>query len=162
MKEPVAPTAPTRPGLAARFDDTQAMNDIHALVTALDGLTDGEVAASVGEIVARTGRPLVRARMITAEVTEDRHGMPAALVDTDGTVVAVGQDPGGPGVLVQVTTRDAAESAGLVVAIDGLIITGRSPGPMDDGRARPGRPCGPEQGKAHESPADREREGDLP
>ena len=148
MKETLAPVSLIRPGPAARYDDTQAMNDIHALVTGLEGLTDGEIAASVGAIVARTGRPLVRARMITAEVTEDRRGMPTALVDTDGAVVAVSQDPDGPGVLVQVTTRDAAESAGLVVTIDGLIITGTSPGPVADGRARPGRSRRPEAGKA--------------
>ena len=162
MEEALAPVALIRPGSAARYDDTQAMNDIHALVTGLEGLTDGETAASVGEIVARTGRPPVRARMITASVTEDRHGMPAALVDTDGAVVAVSQDPDGPGVRVQVTTRDAAESAGLVVTIDELITTGTSPGPVADGRARPGRSRRPEAGKAHESPADPERSGDLP
>jgi len=162
MKETVAPAALIRPGPAARYDDTQAMNDIHALITAMEALTDGEVAASVGEIVARTGRPLAPARMITAEVTEDRHGMPTALVDADGAVVAVGQDPGGPGVLVQVTTRDAAESAGLVVAIDGLIITGRSPGPAADRRAPACRSRRGEAGRAHKSPAEPEGEGDLP
>ena len=162
MKESLAPAALIRPGPAARYDDTQAMNDIHALITAMEALTDGEVAASVGEIVARTGRPLAPARMITAEVTGDRHGMPAALVDTDGTVVAVGQDPGGPGVLVQVTNLDAAESAGLVVAIDGLIITGRSPGPAAGRQARACRSRRGEAGRARESPSGPEREGDLP
>jgi hypothetical protein len=160
MTDTVAPVVPIRPGLAARYGDTQAMNDIHALVTALAGLTDGEVAASVREIVARTGRPLARARMITAEVTEDRHGIPAALVDADGTVVAVGQDPDGPGVLVQVATHDEAESAGLVVTIDGRVITGRSPGPVADGRVRPVPRT--EAGKASELPGEPEREGDLP
>ena len=110
MKETLAPVALIRPGPGPRYNDTQAMNDIHALLTGLEGLTDSEVAASVGEIVARTGRPLVRARMTTAEVTLDRHGMPTALVATVGTVVVFRQDPDGPGVLVQVPTRDAAES----------------------------------------------------
>ena len=129
------------------------MNDIHALLTGPGGLTAGEVAASVAEIGARTRRPLARTRMITAEVTEDRHGMPAAQVNTDGTVVAVRQH--GPGLLIQVTTRDAAEAAVLVVTVDGR-IAGRSPGPVAD-RARPGRPRRPGTGKANGLPASQER-----
>jgi hypothetical protein len=144
MEETLALVALIRPGLVARYGDTQAMNEIHALVTGLEWLTGDEVAASVAEIVARTGRPLVRARMITAEVTEDRHGMPTGLVDADGTVVVVSQDPDGPDVLVQDTTSDAAESAGLVLTSDGLIITDRSTGPAADGRAA--RPVAPARG----------------
>jgi N-acetylglucosamine kinase-like BadF-type ATPase len=110
---------PIRPGLAARYGETQAVNDIHALLTAPGRLTSDEIAAAVSEIIARTGRSLTRARMILAELIEDSHGMPVARVDADGTVAVVSQNPNGPGVLIQVTTGDAAESAGLVITVDG-------------------------------------------
>jgi len=119
MTDTVAPVVPIRPGLAARYGDTQAMNDIHALLTGSTAFTGDEAAACVAEIVARTGRRLDPARTITAEVSEDGHGIPAARVDADGTVILAGQDPGGPGVLIQVTTRDPAEAAGLVITVDG-------------------------------------------
>jgi hypothetical protein len=141
VSDTLAPVVPIRPGLAARYGDTQAMNDIHALLTGAALLTADEAAACVAEIVARTGRCLDRARAVTAEVTGDRHGMPVARVDADGTVVLVGQDPDGPGALIQVTTRDPAEAAGLVITVDGL-VAGLSPvRPAGTGRARkPPRP----------------------
>ena len=64
--------------------------------------------------------------MITAEVAEDGHGLPTARVNADGTVVLVGQDPDGPGALVQVTTRDTAGRDAQVITVDGA-VAGRSP-----------------------------------
>jgi len=125
MNETLAMAQPGRREPAAGYDDTQAMNDVHALVTGLAEISDNQVASSVREIVARTGRPLYRARMITAAMTEDRHGMPAAEVDADGIVISVGQDPDGPGALVQIMTGDAAERSALVVVIDGRPVTSR-------------------------------------
>ena len=113
---------PIRPGRTAGYDEIQAVNDIHALLTAPGRLTPDEVAAAVSDIIARTGRSLTRARMILAEVTENSHGMPVARVDAEGTVAVVSQDPDGPGVLIRVTTSDAAESAGLVITVDGRLV----------------------------------------
>jgi hypothetical protein len=110
MKETLAPVVPIRAGLAARYGDAQAMNDIHALLTGTTPLTADEAAAYVTEIVARTGRRLDRARTTTAQVTPGRRGMPVARVDADGTVFLVGQDPDGSGVLLKVTTRAPAEA----------------------------------------------------
>jgi hypothetical protein len=136
---------PVRQGPAARYGDTQAVNDIHALLTAPGGLTSEEVTAAVADIIARTGRSLARARMILAEVAEDTYGMPVARVDADGTVVLVSQDPDGPGVLIQVATGDAAEAAGLVITIDGRPVS-RSPARARASRPKPAR---------HPSAADR-------
>jgi hypothetical protein len=119
MTDTLAPAVPIRVDLAARYGDTQAMNDIHALLTGSAALTGDEAAACVAEIVARTGRRLDPARTITADVSEDEHGMAAARVDADGTIVLVSQDPDGPGVLIQVTTRDPAEAVALVITVDG-------------------------------------------
>jgi hypothetical protein len=150
---------PIRPGLTARYGDTQAMNDIHALLTGATLLAGDEAAACVAEIVARTGRRLDPARAITAEVTSDRHGTPVARVDADGTIILVGQDPDGPGALIQVTTRDPAEAAGLVITVDGR-VTGRSPvHPVRPGSPRraPRRPVADPDGALPGGP---DREGD--
>jgi hypothetical protein len=135
MSDTLAPAVPIRPGLVARYGDTQAINDIHALLTGAVRLTGDEAAACVAEIVARTGRRLDPARAVTAEVTSDKHGTPVARAGADGTIVPAGQDPDGPGTLVRVTTRDQAEAAGLVITVDGR-PAGRSPvGPAGPGRA---------------------------
>jgi hypothetical protein len=55
MSDSPAPVVPIRLGLAARYGDTQAMNDVCALLTGPAGLIADEVAASVAQIVARTG-----------------------------------------------------------------------------------------------------------
>jgi hypothetical protein len=48
------------------------------------------------------------ARAITADIAGNGCGMPAARADADGVVILAGQNPDGPGALIQVTTRDAA------------------------------------------------------
>jgi len=156
MSDTVAPVMPIRPGLASWCGDTQAMNDIHAVLTAASRLAPDEAAACIAEIVARTGRRLDPARAITAEVTSDRHGMPIAWIDADGTVVLAGQDPDGAGVLIQVTTRDAAEAAALVITIDGRSsVSAVRPG-------HPGQaPLRPVPGRDEALPSELDGEGSL-
>jgi hypothetical protein len=132
MSDTLAPVVPIRPGLTASYGDTRAIGDIHAVLTGAACLSGDETAACVAEIIARTGRRLEPVREITAEVTWDGPGMPVARVDADGTVVLVSQDPGGPGGLIQVTTRNPAEAAGLVITVDGR--------PAVHSPARPARP----------------------
>jgi hypothetical protein len=160
MSDTLAPVVPIRPGLTARYGDTQAMNDIHALLTGAVRLTGDEAAACVAEIVARILRRLDPARTVTAEMTSDRHGTPVARVDANGTIVLVGQDPDGPGALVQVSTRDPAEAAGLVITVDGRPVD-RSPvrpaGPGRTGRT-PHRTVTGHDGRLPGAP---DGEGDL-
>lgn len=164
MSDTLAPVVPIRPGLAARYGDAQAMNDIHALLTGATPLTADEVAACVAEIVARTGRRLDRARTITAEVTRGRRGMPVARVDADGTVVLVGQDPDGSGVLLQVTTRAPAEAAGLVIAVDGRVVSHSPVRPTGPGRRTRRRraPRQPVTGHDRQPYGDPDDEGESP
>ncbi len=97
------------------------MNDIHALLTSQDGPHGDEVPALVAEIAARTRRSLARAQVITAKVVQGAYGLPVALVDADGTAVSVGQQIGGAGVLIQVTTNNADEAGRLIVSVNGLV-----------------------------------------
>jgi hypothetical protein len=135
MSDTIPPAAPAHAGVSARYGDAKALNDIHALLTRLGALAAEKVTASVAGIVARTGRPLTRFRMITAEVTEDWHGLPVARAGTDGTRIRVSQDPNGTGILIQALTRDPAEASALVITVNGKPAVC----PPDLARAEPGR-----------------------
>ena len=62
---------------------------------------------------------MVRGRDIDARVTESPIGWPVAHVDAEDTTVTVRQDPAGAGLLVEITTRTAAERDALTVTLDG-------------------------------------------
>src|SRR6266487_3106437 len=102
-----------RPG----YTDAAALNDIHALLTtSLD--TSQELLGDVAAIVARTGRPMVACRDIDATTTETPTGWPIAHVGAGDTTVTVRQDPAGPGLLIEITTRTPAERDHLTVTLD--------------------------------------------
>jgi hypothetical protein len=119
------PVTPIRPGLAARYRDAQAMNDICALLAAAEQLPAGETNASVPEIVDRCGRRATRPRVITAQVTGEDHVQPVAPVHADGITVLAARDPDRSGVLIQVTTRDPGEATALAVTVDGQPVSHR-------------------------------------
>ncbi len=105
-----------RPG-PSPLSDTAALNDIHALLTTSGDPPD--LLGDVARIVARTGRPMVRGRDIDARLTESPDGWPVARVDAEDTAVTVRQDPAGAGLLIEITTRTAAERDALTVTLDG-------------------------------------------
>lgn len=114
----VVPLRPrTRPG----YTDTAALNDIHALLTT-STTADRELLADVAAILVGAGRPMVPARHIEADVTESPIGWPIARVNAGDTTVTVRQDPAGPGLLVEITTRTPAEADQLVVSLDGRCL----------------------------------------
>jgi hypothetical protein len=158
MTDKRASVTPIRPDSKSSYGDTDAMNDIQALITSQDVPNADEVAALVTEIVARTGRPLARARVITAEVSCDRYGMPVALVEAGGTTVSAGQDPHGPGVLIEVTASGPGEADALVVSVNGRVQR-LSPCPAPVSRA--GTPASRET-PGLTAPARRGRDGDAP
>ena len=110
-------------GRATPYDETLALNDIHAVLTS-PGLAEGigEAVQAIAEILARTGRSPYPSRMITATVEDGPHGMPLASVDSEGTIVTVAQDPNGPGIRIDVTPRDPADEAALVIAVGDKVI----------------------------------------
>jgi hypothetical protein len=105
-----------RPGRG--YSDTAALNDIHAVLTrAID--PGAEALADIGQILARTGRPMIPARDIEVSVTESALGWPVACADAGDTVVWVRQDPASAGLLIEICTKTAAEAGALTVALDG-------------------------------------------
>ena len=142
MTETTAPASGSAPDETKPYDDTLAINDIHAVLTS-PGLTGAaeDALRAIGDIIARTGRSPYPSRIIIATVEDSPHGVPVACVDSEGTVVNVGQDPNGPGIRIDVSPRDPAEEAALVIVVGGRVIlracraSFRSVPPRDGGQS---------------------------
>jgi hypothetical protein len=108
---------PLRPRPRPGYTDTAALNDIHTLLTTTDpgDTTLGDIAV----ILARAGRPMVRARDIEITTTETALGWPVACVQADDTSVFIRQDPAGAGLLIEICTKSAAEHDALAITLDG-------------------------------------------
>ncbi len=112
---------PLRSRSQRAYTDTAALNDIHVILTRVR--PGGEaVMAELADILARTGRPLVPVRDIEVSSTETALGWPVACTQAGNTSVFVRQQPTGPGLLVEITTKTAAEAAALTVTLDGATI----------------------------------------
>jgi hypothetical protein len=123
MTETTAPTSGSDTDGTNGYDDTLAMNDIHAVLTS-PSLTEaaGDALQAIAEILARTGRSLYHSRIITATVEDGPHGIPAACIDSEGTIVIIRQDPNGPGIRMDVSPRDPADEAALVIVVGDRVI----------------------------------------
>jgi len=117
---------PLRPRAASGYTDTDALNDIHALLTTTS--PGGATLADVAQLLARTGRPLVAARDIEITMTETPLGWPAACAQSGDTSVVIRQAPGGPGLLVEIRARTGTERDGLTVTLDGHALHPAPPG----------------------------------
>jgi hypothetical protein len=110
----VVPLRPrTRPG----YTDTAALNDIHALLTTAD--PGDATLTDIAVILYRTGRPMVAARDIEITTTETALGWPVACAQAGDTSVYIRQAPTGPGLLIEICTKSAAEHDALTVTLDG-------------------------------------------
>jgi hypothetical protein len=114
---PDGTVTPLRPRAPTGYTDTAALNDIHTLLTSTDP-GDGTLA-DIAAILARTGRPLVKARDIETSTTETALGWPVACVDADDTRVFIRQTSAGPGLVIEICTKTDAEQDALAVTLDG-------------------------------------------
>jgi len=128
MSETTAPCPGPLAGRATPYNDTLALNDIHAVLTS-PSLTDAveEALQAITEILARTGRSPYPSRIITATVEDGPYGIPVACVESEGTVVTVGQDPNGPGIRIDATPRDADDKAALVIVVSDRVVNRAGP-----------------------------------
>jgi hypothetical protein len=111
---------PLRPRAPSAYTDTAALNDIHALLTTQD--PSHAALADIAQILARTGRPMVRARDIEISTTETALGWPVACADAGDTSVFVRQAPGGTGLLIEICAKTDAEHDALTVTLDGRTL----------------------------------------
>jgi hypothetical protein len=116
---------PLRPRAPSSYTDTAALNDIHALLTTGD---PGDSAlADIALVLARTGRPMAAARDIEITTTETALGWPVACAQAGDTSVFIRQAPAGTGLLIEITTKTAAEHDALTVTFDGRTLHPASP-----------------------------------
>jgi hypothetical protein len=121
---------PLRPRAVPVYTDTDALNDIHALLTTT---SPGDATlADVAQILTRTGRPLVAARDIEITMTETALGWPVACAEAGDTSVFVRQAHNGPGLLIEICTKNDTERDGLAVNLDGHTL---HPAPSPGGEA---------------------------
>ena len=108
------------------YSDTAALNDIHALLTTT---TDNGQAllGDIAAVLARSGRPMARARDIEVTTSQTPTGWPVAHVDAGDTTVIVRQDPASHGLLIAITTRAPAERDQLTVTLDDRCLHRASP-----------------------------------
>ena len=99
------------------YSDTAALNDIHALLTT--GEPGDAALADIAQILTRTGRPMVAARDIEITTAETALGWPVVCAQADDTSVFIRQAPAGPGLLIEICTKTAAEHDSLAVTLDG-------------------------------------------
>ncbi|HUZ56826.1 MAG TPA: hypothetical protein VMU94_30435 [Streptosporangiaceae bacterium] len=111
---------PLRSRAPSAYTDTAALNDIHALLTSTE--LGGGALADIAQILARSGRPMVAARDIEISVTETALGWPVACVQAGDASVFVRQAPAGPGLLIEICTKTAAECDALTVTLDGRAL----------------------------------------
>jgi hypothetical protein len=115
-----------RPRAAGGYNDTEALNDIHALLTATS--PDNATLADVAQILVRTGRPLVAVRDIEITMTETALGWPVACAQSDETSVFIRQAPASSGLLIEICSRTDTEHDGLTVTLDGHPLYPAPPG----------------------------------
>jgi hypothetical protein len=111
---------PLRPAGRTRYSDTAALNDIHALLTSTDP-GDGALA-DIALILGRAGRPLLPVRDIEISATETALGRPVAFVESGDVSVFVRQATDSTGLLVEISTKTAAEHAALTITLDGTSL----------------------------------------
>ena len=108
---------PLRPQTRPGYTDTAALNDIHSLLITTD--PGDATLADIAVILARAGRPMVRARDIEITTTETALGWPVACAQAGDTSVYIRQDPKGSGLLIEICTKSATEHDALTVTLDG-------------------------------------------
>jgi len=113
----------TEPGYTA----DAALNDIHTILTRHPAAPAAELVAELGEVLTRSGRPMVAARDIEASTIETSHGWPAGCLQAGDTTVYACQDPAGTGLLVEITTKTTAEAAALTITLDGRTLHPAAP-----------------------------------
>ena len=101
------------------YGDTQAMDDVQALVTS-PGRPKGEDAVDeVTEIVRRTGRSTATPRLMTVHQDTGRNGLPCVFISAEGTAIRVSQDPGTGALRITLMVLNTLDEQHLQVEADG-------------------------------------------
>jgi hypothetical protein len=102
------------------YSDTDALNDIHVLITRAEP-GDGALG-DIAVILTRAGRPMIAGRDIEITTTETALGWPVACAQAGDASVFIRQAPAGTGLLIEVVTKTAAEHDALTITLDGATL----------------------------------------
>jgi hypothetical protein len=152
MTENAAPVTQLQATPSPAYSDTDAVDDIQTLLTSPRGPHGLDAVDGIADIVARTGRSLIPARIITPSAGTDKRGLPVAFADADGTCVRVSQNPHSPGIRVDVWTMNDTETSGLVLNVNGTLLDHRGAPATNPYRDAP---ASPEPGASDEQEAGR-------
>ena len=95
------------------YSDTQAMDDIQALLTS-PGRSTGEAAiGEMAEIVQRTGRSIATPRLMVLKLGIGKNGLPYAVIDAEGTVIRASQDPDSGAIRVTILAMNSLDEQHL-------------------------------------------------
>lgn len=119
-----------------RHPDTVLVDTLTAYLNSTFEPRDDDVADLVGQLIARSGRPLLDERWdLEAEVSEDRHGLLTGTLTAGPYTVRVTQPTDGSGDLhVAITSADPTDvtdhpdNGGLAITVDGLTVLEPVPG----------------------------------
>lgn len=116
----------------SRYGDTQAMDDIQALLTS-PGRPSGEAAIDdVAEIVKLTGRSMATPRLLALKQGTEKNGLPYAVINAEGTVIRASQDPDTGAIRVTILTMNSHDEQHLRVEVDGLQVVQVPPATEDN------------------------------
>jgi hypothetical protein len=109
---------PIRPAARPGFPDTNALDDIQALLSSPDHPHAEDAIAEIRQIIGQTGRSLVTPRLLNAETGTESNGLPYAVIDAEGVSIRVAQHPDSGGIHVRISVQDANDEASLAVTVN--------------------------------------------
>lgn len=119
------------------YSDTQAVDDVQALLTN-PGRPRGEDAVDeVTEIVRRTGRSAAIPRIMVVQQGTGRNGLPCTFISAEGTAIRISQDPDTGALRVGIPIMNSLDEQHLEIEVGGQQLL-PAPGDAEDADAGDG------------------------
>lgn len=123
--------------LSPSYSDTQAMDDIQALLTSPSQSKGEATLDEVAEIVRRTKRSMATPRLMVVNHGTGKNGLPYAFIDAEGTVIRASQDPDTGTLRVTVEALNRLDEEQLRVDVNGQRVMLLPRDAKDTGTERP-------------------------
>lgn len=126
---PSAPHPAPPVSLEPEYTDTQAMDDIQALITSRGRPKGDDAIEEVTEIIERTGRAIVTPRIFQVAQAPKEDGLPSVSITAEGTYILVEQNPDTDSIDVRIHTISGHDERHLLVKLNGRQLTPAVPRP---------------------------------
>jgi hypothetical protein len=117
MTDSTPAAAPSRS--SPPYSDTQAMDDIQALLTSPTRSRGEDAVDELAEIVQRTGRSMAMPRLIRVRQITGEDGLPQVLIVAGDTHIDAWQDPGTDAIGISVLTTSRHDQQHLRIEVNG-------------------------------------------